>query len=377
VAGKRRAHVAWLVLGGLATIVGSSVALAQETQLGGKIRAGGEVVVASGETVDGDLYASGGQVRIEGTVDGDLIAGAGQVQISGEVTGDALVGSGNVDIPGQVGGDARLGTGQATISGSVGEDLVIGSGRVTITSSGQVSEDFIFGTGQTTLDGRVDGDVLGSTGSYTRRGTVGGTEDVTIARDREPTLGDRLGDAFQRFVGILVVGALLLWLLPRVIDGTAGTLRRRPWASLGVGLLGIVGFFVAFLAIILVFILLAVGLGFIRLESLVGIALFGGGALLVTLSFLFFLAAGFVAQAIVGMSLVRLGTGDGPARRWMALLVGALVVAVLISLPVVGGWFGIVIAAFGLGALILEFWPWRRPARARTDIAPSVPPPPR
>lgn len=147
-----------------------------------------------------------------------------------------------------------------------------------------------------------------------------------------------------------MVGALLLWLLPRVIDGTAGTLRRRPWASLGVGLLGIVGFFVAFLAIILVFILLAVGLGFIRLESLVGIALFGGGALLVTLSFLFFLAAGFVAQAIVGMSLVRLGMGEGPARRWLALVVGALVVAVLISLPVVGGWFGIVIAAFGPGS---------------------------
>jgi hypothetical protein len=348
------------VLGGLVVVLGSSIALAQETELGGKIRAGGSVVVESGETVDGDLYASGGQVRIDGTVTGDLIAGAGLVQITGEVAGDALVGSGNVDISGQVGGDARVGAGQVTVSGSVGEDLVVGSGRAAITSTGQVGEDFIFGTGRTTLDGRVEGDVLGSTGSYTRRGSVGGTEDVTIA-DEDPSFGDRVWDAIQRFIAILVVGALFLLLLPRVIEGSAATLRRRPWASLGVGILGMVGFLVACIAILFVMVLLAVGLGLIQLDSLVGMTLFGGGTVLTILAFAFVLAVGFLAHAIVGLALGRLVAGAGAERRWLALFLGVLVVAVLISIPVVGGWFGVVIAVFGLGALILEFWPWRRP----------------
>jgi cytoskeletal protein CcmA (bactofilin family) len=356
----RRSRTAWLVLAGLAAILGSSVAAAQESELGGKIRSGGQVVVTSNETVDGDLYASGGQVRIDGTVDGDLIATGGQVQIAGEVTGDALVGSGSLDISGQVGGDARVGTGQTTVSGSIGEDLVVGSGQITITSSGQVGEDFVFGAGQTTLDGRVEGDVLGSAGSYRKGGTIGGTEDVTVGRDREPTLGERALDAFQRFVAILVVGALLLWLLPRMIGGTAETLRRRPWASLGVGVLGMVGFLVLCVALIFVCVLLAIGLGFVRLEDLVGITIFGTGAILTVLAFLFFLTVAFGAQAAVGLFLGGLGTGTAPGRRWVALVVGVLIVAVLISLPVVGGWLGFLVAVFGLGALILTVWPWRR-----------------
>jgi hypothetical protein len=169
------------------------------------------------------------------------------------------------------------------------------------------------------------------------------------------------------------VGALFLLLLPRVIEGSAATLRRRPWASLGVGILGMVGFLVACIAILFVMVLLAVGLGLIQLDSLVGMTLFGGGTVLTILAFAFVLAVGFLAHAIVGLALGRLVAGAGAERRWLALFLGVLVVAVLISIPVVGGWFGVVIAVFGLGALILEFWPWRRPAESvpRTRLGPE------
>jgi cytoskeletal protein CcmA (bactofilin family) len=72
----------------LLVVTGASGAMAQETELGGKIQAGGQVTISADETVDGDLYASGGRVLIEGTVDGDLISAAGQITISGEVSGD-------------------------------------------------------------------------------------------------------------------------------------------------------------------------------------------------------------------------------------------------------------------------------------------------
>ena len=358
----RRRRSAWLLLGVLVIILGSSVAAAQESELGGKIRSGGQVIITEAETVDGDLYASGGQVRIDGTVNGDLIASGGQVSIAGQVTGDAVVGAGNVDIPGQVDGDARLGAGQATVSGSIGEDLVVGAGQVTITSSGQVGEDFVFGAGRTNLDGRVDGDVLGGTGDYRKRGTIGGTEDVSI--DRAPTLGERLLDALQRFLAILVVGALLLWLVPRAIGGTAETLRRRPWASFGVGALGMVGFVILVVALLLVGILIAIGFGFLNLEDLVGFTIFGTGTAITVATFLFFVAVGYAAHAAVGLFLGRLGTGAGTGRRWAALVLGVLLVSILISLPVVGVWFGLLISLLGLGALILEFWPRRRRAAA-------------
>ena len=359
---NHRRRGGWVLVVVLAGVLGTSIAAAQETQLGGKIRSGGQVIVTENETVDGDLYASGGQVRIDGTVNGDLIASGGQIDIAGQVAGDALLGSGSVDISGIIDGDARVGSGQTTVGGTVGEDLVVGSGQVTITSSGQVGEDFIFGTGRTTMDGQVGGNVLGGTGRYVRRGTVGGTEDVTIGRDRV-TVGDRLLDALQRFVAILVIGALLLWLLPRVVAGSAETLRRRPWASLGVGALGIIGFVVLCVAILVLCILIAIGLGFLQMEDLVGFTIFGTATLITVVVFLFFVAVAFAAQAIVGLFLGRLGTrGGGAGRRWGALALGVLVVAILISLPVVGGWIGFVIALFGLGALLLELWPRRRRA---------------
>jgi hypothetical protein len=81
-----------------------------------------------------------------------------------------------VNISGDVGGDVRVGAGDLTIAGSIGEDLLAGAGQVTITSSGTVGEDFVFGAGRVTMNGRIEGNVLGGTGSYSRAGTVGGSE---------------------------------------------------------------------------------------------------------------------------------------------------------------------------------------------------------
>ena len=349
----------------LAVILGSSVALAQSTQLGGKLRAGSEVEVPAGETVQGDLYAAGGTVRVDGTVDGDLVAWGGQVQVVGEVTGDVIAGSGNADISGQVGGDVRVGAGQVTVGGAIGEDLVVGSGQLTLTSSGEVGEDLIFGTGQTTLDGRVEGDVLGSTGRYTKRGSVGGTEDVNIREpeeEAEPTFADRLLDVLQRFVSVLIVAALLLWLAPRLLEGTSDTLRRRPAASLGIGLLGLVGFAVLVVLAILAAILVAVALALVGLGGLGATVAVGVIVALIVLAFLFFFTLAFGAYAIVGLLVGRLTLGGEGARRWGALVLGVLVVVVLTSIPIIGGILAFLVALFGLGALILELNPRRQRA---------------
>ena len=362
---SRRSRALWLGGIGLLVVIGASVAIAQETRLGGKVRGGDEIVVLPSETVSGDLYAAGGQVRIEGTVDGDLVAMSGQVDVSGEVTGDVVSASGNVDILGQVGGDVRAGAGQVRISGSVGEDVFAGAGQLTVTSSGRIGEDLIFGTGQTTMDGRVEGDVLGGTGQYTRRGTIGGSEDVTVARERrELTVGDRLLAGLRRFVSLFLVAALILWIAPRLIDGAAEKLRARPLASLGIGVLGVVGFVVLVVGLILVAVLLSIGLGLVRLGDVVGLTIFGTTVLLMVLAFAVYVVAAFAAQAAVGLALGRLATGASPgARRWTALVLGVVVVVLLTSLPAVGGWLAFVIALFGLGAVIMEFWPRRRAAQ--------------
>ena len=84
-ANRRSGRLGWLGIVSLLVVTGASVAVAQETQLGGKIQSGSQITISADETVDGDLYASGGRVIVEGSVDGDLIVAAGQVTVSGQV----------------------------------------------------------------------------------------------------------------------------------------------------------------------------------------------------------------------------------------------------------------------------------------------------
>ncbi|HEU4914991.1 MAG TPA: polymer-forming cytoskeletal protein [Acidimicrobiia bacterium] len=360
---RRRRRLRWLGLVALFVVTGATVAVAQDTQLGGKIQAGGQITISADETIDGDLYASAGRVLIEGTVDGDLIVGAGQVTISGEVGGDVMASAGTVDISGEVVGDARVAAGQSTLSGSIGEDLFVASGLTTISDSGEVGEDLVFGSGRMAMNGTVGGDVLGVTGDYDRQGTVAGTENVTIREVEPPTAADRILDAIQRLISLLLVAALFLWLAPRYIEEPSSMLRQRPLASLGIGIATVIAFAVVVLLVILVATLLALGVGLVGLDDLVGAIIFTALVTVAVLSFLFFLAAVFGAPAWVGMALGNIAMSlDSPARRWWALIIGLIVVVALTSIPVVGGWIGLLVVLFGLGAAVLSLRPRRTTA---------------
>jgi cytoskeletal protein CcmA (bactofilin family) len=341
-------------------------AAAQQTELGGKVRSGREVTVPAGETVQGDLIASGGTVRVDGRVDGDLVASGGQVIVAGTVTGDALAAAGTTTISGQVDGDARVASGQVRIEGRVGEDVAIGAGQATIASGARIGGDLIFATGRMQQDGAVAGSVLGSTGNYALGGSVGGSQRVSLGQPdqpQEPTLADRAVDALRRYVSILVVGVLLLWLLPRLLRGAAEAARGRPLPSLGVGVLGFAGVIVALVLVILVTVLVAVVLGLLGLGSLTGVTVFGGLLAAAIIAFGFVLALFFVAQATAGLALGRLLLRDG-GRSFLgglgALAVGVLVVVLVAAIPPTGGWLEALLVLLGLGALLLNARPGRR-----------------
>jgi cytoskeletal protein CcmA (bactofilin family) len=333
-----------------------AAAAAQQSELGGKVRSGQEVTIPAGETVQGDLVASAGRIRVEGRVDGDLVATGGEVTVDGTVTGDVLAAAGSTTIAGDVGGDVRAATGQARIEGRVGEDVVLAAGQATVARGARIDGDLIVGAGQLRLDGAVTGSVLGGAGDYTRTGTVG-SEQVTVQPpERERTLTDRGFDVLRRYVSILVVGLLLLWLLPRASRGAADAVRGRPLVSLGVGILGFIGVVVLLVLVLLVTVLLAVGLGLLGLGPLVGATVFGGTLAAGVVAFLFFVAVAFGAQATVGLGLGRLlfrGPRRSSLKAFAALLIGVAVVVLLASIPVAGGWLEALVVVLGLGALLL------------------------
>jgi hypothetical protein len=348
-----------------------------------KLRSGQEVVVGEDETVAHDLYAFAGSVVVEGIVEGDLVTGSGGVTINGRVEGDLTVGSGQVVINGEVTGDVRAGTGLITVNGSIGEDLLVASGRMTITDSGSIGEDLIFTSGQVVVDGDVTGSILGIAGEYTRNGTVGGTEDVTIdpgAAPQPPPTEDvtgLLGDALRQWVTVVLLGGLLLLVAPRAVLASEEALRRRPIASAGLGLGVIVGCLVGVIALFLFMILAAIAFGSITLDALAGLVIWGGILTFLVGTFLLVVAASYLVDAVVGMAIARLAMRDWATSRWheFALLVGGSFVVVLVtSLPAIGGVAKLVVIVLGLGAMAVAFGEWWSGRNPPTPVAfPAAP----
>jgi hypothetical protein len=361
---RRSRSVRFFLVLFLAAALPTAVALAQEA-LGGKFRTGRDITIPPDETVATDLYVSAGVVEVEGRVEGDLIAAGGQIRVGGTVAGDTLVTGGMVTVSGEIEGDLRVAGGQVTLEGTVGEDVLAAGGQISVRSSGEIGEDFVFTGGEVTMDGRVEGSILGTAGSYVRRGTLGGTEDVTVGRpEAAPTLADRVLGAIRRYVAVLLVGALLIWLAPRLSESLSGTVRRRPLPSVGIGILGAIGVVLLVILLTIVSVLVAALLGLVGLGGLGGMVVFAMILAILAITFALLLLGFFVADVIVGEALgaLLLRTGDSVSRaqRFGAMALGVAVVVAVTSIPVIAGWVRLLLLVLGIGSVVLAAWTARR-----------------
>lgn len=380
---SRKARIgAAVVVATLLAALAASVVLAQGELLGGKLRTGTTVTVGAGESVEGDLYVLGGTVVVDGSVDGDLTAAGGQVTLNGPVTGDVLAAGGSVSIAGDVAGDLRVSGGQITLNGPVGEDVVAAGGQTTVQGGATIDGDLVVSGGQVAMGGAVAGNIEANAGTYSRTGTVGGTEHVVQGDQGEADEEDRADladdaiDALRHFVVLLLLGAALLWLLPRVLTSAETALRERPAASLGFGALTFVGYVVFVVIAMIVIVLLAILLGLAQLGALAAIDIVGGLLAIFVVTFGFIVAVAFVADLVVGLGLARLVAPNSETAWWQQfgiLAAGVAVVVIVTSLPIIGGIAKLLVVLFGLGTLFLAA---RSGWRGRGTISPPAPPPP-
>lgn len=331
----------------------SGVAAAQET------RSGETVVVGEDETVDGDLTAFGGTVVIQGTVDGDLTAFGGDVLIEGEVTGDAEVFAGNVRVAGDVGGEVGAAAGNVTIGegasvgalsaaggnvaieGEVIGDVEAAAGSVSLGSEAVVGGDLNYG-GE--LNQHPDAEVAGSVSEESTSGPVPGPIGELPA---PPTW---LGPLYWLLVN-LVLGAILLAAFPWFSGDLARTAREETLKSGGVGAIALVG--------------IPISLGLVAV-TVVGIPLSLVGALL----FVVLVWIGSVyGRFALGAWLLSLADAE---NRWIALVVGLVVVAAVGLVPFLGGLVELLVLLLGLGALVLALYGRYDDARAGRAERPAT-----
>lgn len=303
-------------------------------------RAGGTVIVAADETT-GDLEVFGGDVVIRGTVDGDLRAIGGNVRIDGTVTGNVEGTAGNIYVGGTVGGDVSGAAGHVQVAegASIGGNLEVGAGSVVI--AGSVGGNARVGAESITLapSATVGGD-------FEYDGTLDRQEGAQVggAVTENPNIGSGPGSAFRvadvvfsvYFVLVnLLVGAILLLAFPRFSAGLVERTRERP------GVTGVVGLG-TLVAAPVALVLLAITIVGIPL-SLLG---FVGYAVGIWLGIIY-------GRYLLGAWLLSVLDRE---NRWLALLLGVLLMVVLTRVPIVGGLADLAVLVWGLGALLLGLY---------------------
>ena len=288
----------------------------------------GGVVVESGEIED-EVSTAVGDVRVDGAVEEDVRSGFGDIEVHGEVGDDINAGFGDVRVYGSVGGGIEAGFGDVYVDAPVKGDVNVGRGDVDLGPEALVDGNVYYGSGEV-------------------RGHKDAVEGNMIAGRAPHMEHEPDGFGIPGLVGWIFAAAafvacsvLLAVLAPGPLLAAARRAEESPGWSLLFGVLSVP-------AVVVFAVVLAVSIVGIPLLLLLGPAY---------LAFVFFGA--LVAAYFVGRRVV-FATGHYRRGNALAAMVGALILAVAYTIPVLGGLLLYGLALFGTGASILALFSRRR-----------------
>lgn len=352
-------------------------------------RKGDTVMVNKAETIKGDLFISGGTLRVEGTVDGDVYAFGQQVNVSGHITGDLICFAQSARVSGTVDGNIRSFTNNITISGTVDRSVTAfnevfnldANGKIghnltmfsqTVTLDGKIGRDFLGFFQQATLSGLIDGSVEGKGASLTISGgaVIGGK--TAFEGDKPPIVSSeaKLASPIEykkmehksghtRDAGyyvwrviwtaaFILFGLVLFGLMPRFALETADAAENLG-ASFGLGVLVLPGVLIAAIIACITVIGLWVGISTLLMW------------------FIALLGSEVVVGSIVGRWIMGRASEFWPMVGRMA--VGIVAVRIITTLPWVGGWARLAVLLWGIGAISLALY-----RRFQPSVSAGVPP---
>lgn len=307
-------------------------------RLNAEVRQETEVIVASYETIEDDLYIFGQRVVVDGSVKGDLIVFGSQISINGSVEGDLIAAAQSIEINGTVDDDARLAAQLISLheSAEVGDDLIAASYRLQCGNGSRVSGELKHAGYQSVLAGRVEKKVelataraklSGSFGSdvqaninrndfpvdvsgsetpsvlpgitVTESANIGGSfsyqssreaiihPDATVGGEinhtpsdsdasQSPKLIGRIVSVGKQFFALMLVGALVVFFLPNWTRRVVSNVEQRPLGSMAWGGLTLVMVVALAVLMLIATIAVAVLLGYISLDNLISAWLWSG-----------------------------------------------------------------------------------------------------
>lgn len=378
-----------------------------------------DATLEAGEVVEDDLFIAGEDVLVAGIVEGDLFAGGMTVTITGEVRGNVYAGAQLVVVSGQI--DGALMTGGYSVvleeGAEIGRNVYVGAfsfeaapesvigrsiygGAYQVILDGEVVRDVTTGSAALQISGSVGGDVLAEVGEDTgqtdymyqywspgvprvemidpgyeiEEGAVAGNVDVSVTPMETHTDVDfpeveidpsylafrSLRMRTGEFIGLLLVGALLLWLSKGLLMKVVDEIRSNAGADT---LWGLLVFFLYIPVVFTLFVVLAmvvVLFSILTLGSLTGELIAVSSLGFIGLTTAFSLLAGLVTKIAVSYLVGRWLLGkltqlsfEGYWHHIAALASGLFLYELLRAIPLFGWLVQAVVVVIGIGAIFV------------------------
>lgn len=388
---------------GMLIATGSTVVI-NGTVNGDLIAMGQTVIVTENAVVDGNIFTGAQIITIDGKVTGSVAAGSMSVNLGKNTAIDKNLYYGGYSLDlvdgASVGRDVRAGVAQATLSGQVGQDAVVYGDAVEVNGNIGRNAEFIVGnpTSEAMPSGYMPNSgitrylkpglrvnpmaVIGGVMNYTSRVNqanqieakpAGGivfhtpepSEEEKAAAASTPAPVSTAAAIFSSFAGfagnlisLLLVGGLLLWKFPALLDKNVNTVKTQPWPSTFYGFVTLIVGYAAFLFALPLIILASIIIGFVTIGGLGGVTAAIGLSAWATIFTIFNLLVSHVAKVIVSYLVGKwIFAKLAPANTsnvW-PLVTGILIYAVLNAIPLFGLLFSIAATLLGVGAMWLVF----------------------
>ncbi len=292
--------------------------------------AGGDLRVSNARVRD--VVAAGGDIQLEAaTIADDVIIAGGEIAAKEtfEIGGSAVIAGGEVRFEAPVGQDLRIGANEIFVNSVVSGTARLSGDTITIGPNARIGGDLIYRSANLTVDPAaiIEGErtELEATNSY-------------AVEDAAKGFGQFfLFFSLSMIVSYFVIVALLVLIVPRVMQATSHMLSRAPLQALGIGVL------------------------FAAVVPVLGIALFwtGIGIPLAVFLFIASLALTPIAVAVtahfIGMTARRIvtkksGDAESTFEGIMWPLGGVVILLALALIPVAGLLVMFLAMLFGLGA---------------------------
>jgi len=380
---------------------------------------GNDTVEING-TINGDVFAGGSVVTVNGTINGSLIAGAQALVINGKINGsvyaiastltlkpEAEIGRnlfhGGINLAAEEGSvvkrDLLVGAYQALLSGEVGRDVQAGVGALEI--NGSIGNDVIAEVGGTSNEQPFI--FTGSPGVETivpfgirisEEATIGGSLNYKSSENQseniaiippggidfeyspemdtyaDPEEASRVGSTTlvatwllkqaRVFITLMLLGGLIVWQIPGILDNIGGRLEKEALPSFGWGLVTILVVHLgSFLAGGLI-IASAIFFGVITLGELAWVILTVGflslGIIMTGFGLLLSYGSKLVVAYIVGKLLIKWLAPNYQDKPIWSMLLGVFIYTFLRAIPFGFGFvIGVIVTLVGIGVIWLTY----------------------